>query len=320
MAGLGCCGGAGCWGATPCRHRLHGGSAGWASGKRWRASLLASPLHTLTRHASSVQCISLCACNPWQPSLLLCGALSLRSNCKHCTSILLPVVYQYTAGSWRRPDHWNAGGVCSGQGGLPRQRWARQQGRALLTARGNCILGHASGSRAWVLQCGARSLLEGSQQQVCCSYCTFTTPAAARPLQCASGISLAWRHACASLRGGPAAHEWLHPCITAMPPCMPACAPAKTLQHCCHGALWRTQQSLQQPASRPPPAWPICSWFNETLPGAPIHSISFLRLDGDLHASTKDALEALYDKVGGAGQSGRVCVGSDMSRQLHRGN
>ncbi|KAL4443342.1 hypothetical protein ABPG75_011079 [Micractinium tetrahymenae] len=42
-------------------------------------------------------------------------------------------------------------------------------------------------------------------------------------------------------------------------------------------------------------------WFNETLPGAPIHSISFLRLDGDLYASTMDALEALYDKVSPGG-------------------
>ncbi|KAL4451656.1 hypothetical protein ABPG75_007318 [Micractinium tetrahymenae] len=38
-------------------------------------------------------------------------------------------------------------------------------------------------------------------------------------------------------------------------------------------------------------------WFNETLPTAPITSISFLRLDGDLYASTMDALEALYDKA-----------------------
>jgi len=38
-------------------------------------------------------------------------------------------------------------------------------------------------------------------------------------------------------------------------------------------------------------------WFNETLPKAPIRSVSFLRLDGDLFVSTWDALTALYDKV-----------------------
>jgi len=38
-------------------------------------------------------------------------------------------------------------------------------------------------------------------------------------------------------------------------------------------------------------------WFNETLPGAPIQKLAFLRLDGDIYVSTRDALEALYDKV-----------------------
>eukprot|EP00964_Phaeocystis_antarctica_P009013 scaffold4882_cov70-Phaeocystis_antarctica.AAC.3 len=38
-------------------------------------------------------------------------------------------------------------------------------------------------------------------------------------------------------------------------------------------------------------------WFNETLPPAKLHSISFLRLDGDLYASTMDALVALYPLV-----------------------
>ena len=38
-------------------------------------------------------------------------------------------------------------------------------------------------------------------------------------------------------------------------------------------------------------------WFNETLAGAPIEQISVLRLDGDMYASTIDALEPLYDKV-----------------------
>lgn len=38
-------------------------------------------------------------------------------------------------------------------------------------------------------------------------------------------------------------------------------------------------------------------WFNETLATAPIEQISVLRLDGDMYASTIDALEPLYDKV-----------------------
>ena len=42
-------------------------------------------------------------------------------------------------------------------------------------------------------------------------------------------------------------------------------------------------------------------WFNESLPGAPIEAISFLRLDGDLYVSTRDPLEALYDKVSPGG-------------------
>ena len=38
-------------------------------------------------------------------------------------------------------------------------------------------------------------------------------------------------------------------------------------------------------------------WFHETLPSAPIRQVSFLRLDGDLYASTMDGLNLLYDKV-----------------------
>ena len=38
-------------------------------------------------------------------------------------------------------------------------------------------------------------------------------------------------------------------------------------------------------------------WFSETLPSAPIERLSVLRLDGDMYASTIDALEALYDKL-----------------------
>lgn len=42
-------------------------------------------------------------------------------------------------------------------------------------------------------------------------------------------------------------------------------------------------------------------WFNETLPAAPVERIAFLRLDGDLYVSTRDALEALYDRVSPGG-------------------
>ncbi|MDQ3896510.1 MAG: TylF/MycF family methyltransferase [Actinomycetota bacterium] len=38
-------------------------------------------------------------------------------------------------------------------------------------------------------------------------------------------------------------------------------------------------------------------WFRDTLPGAPIHRLAVLRLDGDMYESTMDALSALYDKV-----------------------
>ena len=38
-------------------------------------------------------------------------------------------------------------------------------------------------------------------------------------------------------------------------------------------------------------------WFKDTLPSAPIDKIAVLRLDGDLYASTMDALVPLYDKV-----------------------
>jgi len=38
-------------------------------------------------------------------------------------------------------------------------------------------------------------------------------------------------------------------------------------------------------------------WFKDTLPTAPIKSLAVLRLDGDMYASTMDALNNLYDKV-----------------------
>ena len=38
-------------------------------------------------------------------------------------------------------------------------------------------------------------------------------------------------------------------------------------------------------------------WFKDTLPVAPIKSISVLRLDDDYYELTRDALTHLYDKV-----------------------
>jgi len=45
----------------------------------------------------------------------------------------------------------------------------------------------------------------------------------------------------------------------------------------------------------------LVGWFSDTLPGAPIDRLSILRLDGDMYASTMDALEALYDRVSPGG-------------------
>ena len=42
-------------------------------------------------------------------------------------------------------------------------------------------------------------------------------------------------------------------------------------------------------------------WFSETLSRAPIEQLAVLRLDGDMYASTMDALEALYLKVSPGG-------------------
>lgn len=45
----------------------------------------------------------------------------------------------------------------------------------------------------------------------------------------------------------------------------------------------------------------LVGWFKDTLPSAPIDRISLLRLDGDLYASTIQALDALYPKVSDGG-------------------
>jgi O-methyltransferase/8-demethyl-8-(2,3-dimethoxy-alpha-L-rhamnosyl)tetracenomycin-C 4'-O-methyltransferase len=42
-------------------------------------------------------------------------------------------------------------------------------------------------------------------------------------------------------------------------------------------------------------------WFKDTLPSAPIERIAVLRLDGDMYASTMDALQALGHKVSPGG-------------------
>ncbi len=41
----------------------------------------------------------------------------------------------------------------------------------------------------------------------------------------------------------------------------------------------------------------IKGWFKDTLPDAPINQIAVARLDGDLYASTMDALSNLYGKL-----------------------
>jgi hypothetical protein len=38
-------------------------------------------------------------------------------------------------------------------------------------------------------------------------------------------------------------------------------------------------------------------WFKDTLPSAPIQTLSLLRLDGDLYESTMDGLQSLYSRV-----------------------
>lgn len=45
----------------------------------------------------------------------------------------------------------------------------------------------------------------------------------------------------------------------------------------------------------------LAGWFGETLPTAPIGPLAVLRLDGDLYASTMDALVNLYPKLSPGG-------------------
>lgn len=50
-------------------------------------------------------------------------------------------------------------------------------------------------------------------------------------------------------------------------------------------------------------------WFKDTLPEAPIKKLSILRLDGDMYASTMEALDHLYPKL----QSGGFCIIDDYA-------
>jgi hypothetical protein len=38
-------------------------------------------------------------------------------------------------------------------------------------------------------------------------------------------------------------------------------------------------------------------WFSDTLPNAPITTLSLMRLDGDFYESTRDGLDSLYDRL-----------------------
>jgi hypothetical protein len=38
-------------------------------------------------------------------------------------------------------------------------------------------------------------------------------------------------------------------------------------------------------------------WFKDTLPAAPIGTLSLMRLDGDFYESTRDGLNSLYDRL-----------------------
>lgn len=50
-------------------------------------------------------------------------------------------------------------------------------------------------------------------------------------------------------------------------------------------------------------------WFKDTLPAAPITQLAVMRLDGDMYASTMDALNALYPKL----SKGGFCIIDDYA-------
>jgi O-methyltransferase len=51
----------------------------------------------------------------------------------------------------------------------------------------------------------------------------------------------------------------------------------------------------------------IEGWFKNTLPRAPIESLSVMRLDGDMYQSTIEALDNLYPKL----STGGFCIIDD---------
>lgn len=51
----------------------------------------------------------------------------------------------------------------------------------------------------------------------------------------------------------------------------------------------------------------LVGWFKDTLPDAPIDSLSLMRLDGDMYESTIQALESLYPKL----SPGGFCIVDD---------
>lgn len=51
----------------------------------------------------------------------------------------------------------------------------------------------------------------------------------------------------------------------------------------------------------------LAGWFKDTLPTAPIESLSLMRLDGDMYESTWQAIEALYPKL----SPGGFCIVDD---------
>jgi O-methyltransferase len=51
----------------------------------------------------------------------------------------------------------------------------------------------------------------------------------------------------------------------------------------------------------------LVGWFKDTLPGAPVETLSVLRLDGDLYESTMQALDALYPRL----SVGGYCIVDD---------
>ena len=51
----------------------------------------------------------------------------------------------------------------------------------------------------------------------------------------------------------------------------------------------------------------LVGWFADTLPTAPIDKLSILRLDGDMYASTMQAIEAVYPKL----SPGGFCIVDD---------